>query len=413
MRLDHLTLRCFRAHAARAFDLGPGVNLFHGPNGVGKTNVLEAVHYLALTKSFVTSSDDVAVRIGCTQADIGGSFEGVRRGVFKVRLVMGQGTGKRVFVSGVPVPTLAEHVGRVPVVAMAPQDYVLTSGPPDERRRFLDGVLSQARPLYLDDRMRYGRALKQRSELLAAGRHRRYAVAGDLLDAWTDELVTLGARVVHARARALADFHTYLDAAYERLGERVEKPSLTYDGPVEVEAGATVDDVAEALRQRIAVMLPREREAGRSLVGPHRDDVTFRLGTFEVRRYASQGQHRTFGVALRLAQLFFLRELTAEAPLLLLDDLFGSLDATRTRLLTDLLTDGTLGQSLVTHPDDRLFAERLDGVEHRGFDLTASDSSLGRPMDSEEAATVGEPETPIQEPMDMGQEDAAEPESET
>ena len=371
MRLDRLTLRCFRAHAARAFDLAPGVNLFHGPNGVGKTNVLEAVHYLALTKSFLTSSDEVAVRIGCAQAEAVGAFEGEHRSAFKVRLLLGRPTGKRLFIGTLPVAALAEHVGRVPLVVMAPQDYVLTSGPPDERRRFLDNLLSQARPLYLNDRMRYGRALKQRSELLAAARSRRFALSADLLEAWTDELVALGARVVHARARALVDFHGYLDAAYDRLGERVERPSLRYDGPVEVEAGATVDEVTAALRQRVEAMLPKEREAGRSLVGPHRDDVTFRLGDLDVRRYASQGQHRTFGVAVRLAQLLFLRDLTGEMPVLLLDDLFGTLDAARTRLLVSLLTDGTVGQSLVTHPErsDLDALVDLEGDRHRAFDL--------------------------------------------
>lgn len=393
VRLLRLSVRDFRTHAARTFDLGPGVNLFHGPNGVGKTNVLEAVHYLALTKSFVASSDEVAVRVGAAQAEVTGAFEGERRGAFRVRVAIARGA-KRVFVGSVPVPTLAEHVGRVPLVVMAPQDYVLTSGPPDERRRFLDNLLSQARPLYLGDRMRYARALKQRNELLAAARSRRVALNADLLGAWTDELVSLGARVVHARARALADFHGYLDAAYDRLGERVEKPSFTYDGPVNVEPGATIDDVAEALGARVALALPRERETGRTLVGPHRDEVTFRLGTFEVRRYASQGQHRTFGIAVRLAQLLFLRDLTGEMPVLLLDDLFGTLDRARTRVLTGLLTDGTVGQSLVTHPERTDLAPLVDfgdDAPNRAFDLTRP--ADGAPI-ADEAVGTGDDEVP-------------------
>ena len=396
MRLLRLSVRDFRTHAARAFDLGPGVNLFHGPNGVGKTNVLEAVHYLALTKSFVASSDDVAIRVGAAQADVTGAFEGERRGAFKVRVVVARGA-KRVFIGSVPVPTLAEHVGRVPLVVMAPQDYVLTSGPPDERRRFLDNLLSQARPLYLGDRMRYARALKQRTELLAAARSRRVALNADLLSAWTDELVSLGARVVHARARALADFHGYLDAAYERLGERVEKPSFTYDGPVEVEPGATLDDVSAALGARVAAALPRERETGRTLVGPHRDEVTFRLGQFEVRRYASQGQHRTFGIAVRLAQLLFLRDLTGEMPILLLDDLFGTLDSARTRVLTGLLTDGTVGQSLVTHPERTDLAPLVafgDDAPNRAFGLTRS---AGDPAAEDVAAPLADSDEPEDE----------------
>jgi DNA replication and repair protein RecF len=360
VRCHRLSLHLFRAHEASTFTFAPGLNLLYGPNGVGKTNVLEALHYLALTRSFVTAQDAVAIRVGHDRAEVRGDFEGARRGAFTVRLLMGGETGKTVLVNGVAPPTLSEHVGRIPLVVLAPQDAALTAGGPEERRRFLNNLIGQARPVYLDDLLRYGRALRQRTELLQSARGRRFKLSPDLLEAWTEEVATLGARVVHARARALEGFQGYLDEAHTRLGARLETPSFTYEAPVPVEREASVDDVAEALRRRFAVVAVKEQEAGRTLVGPHRDEVTFRLGTFEVRRYASQGQHRTFGVALRLAQFFFLKALTEETPLLLLDDLFASLDSARSKLLLEFLTSETVGQSFVTHPEREAVAAHVD-----------------------------------------------------
>ena len=378
MRCLTVHLQQFRVHTDRTFAFAPGLNLLYGPNGVGKTNVLEALHYLALTKSFVASSDAYAVRRGEKMAELRGQFEGERRGVFPVRMLLGSETGKVIAHGGAPLATLAEHVGRVPLVVMAPQDYALTSEGPEERRKFLNNLLSQARPVYLDDLLRYTRALKQRNDLLFRARGRRGSLPDELLDAWTEEVATLGARVVFARRTALDAFADYLGRAYDLLDARVEVPSLRYDGAA---AGDTVEDVADDLRGRFRKAYGRERELGRSLAGPHRDEVVFSLGDFEVRRYASQGQHRTFGVALRLAQYLYLADLAGEPPILLLDDLFGTLDASRTRLLLDLLTGDAMGQVIVTHPDrgDVAAYVSFDGVRHRAIDVrdVPADPSAG------------------------------------
>ena len=393
MRCHRLQLQGFRAYDAATFHFGPGLNVLHGPNGAGKTNVLEAIHYLALARSFVTAQDAYAVRVGAKRAELRGEFESDRGGALAVRLLLGGDTGKTVTHGGAPLATLSEHVGRIPVVVMAPQDHALTAEGPEERRRFLNNLIGQARPVYLDDLLRYTRALRQRNELLASGRSRRYAVPPDLLASWTEEVARLGARLVHARAAALDRFTAYLDAAYERLGERIERPSLRYAGPVEVAEGADAERVADALRERFATALLKEREAGRTLVGPHRDEVVFRLGSFDVRRYASQGQHRTFGVALRLAQFFYLRDLTGETPLLLLDDLFGNLDPARTALLLAFLQSDEVGQSFVTQPDLAAIAPHiaLDGERNRALAVPPEDTNGA-------AATVLEGGGPVADP---------------
>lgn len=373
MRCLSVRLQHFRTHSDRTFAFAPGLTLLYGPNGAGKTNVLEALHYLALTKSFVASSDAYAIQIGQKGAELHGRFEGERRGAFAVRMLLGGETGKAVAYGGAPLATLSEHIGRIPMVVMAPQDYVLTSEGPEERRRFVNNLLSQAKPVYLDDLLRFNRALKQRNDLLARARGRRGALPDELLDAWTEEVATLGARIVLARRAALADFAGYLDQAYDRLEARVEKPALRYDGAGE---GESVEALAEDLRARFRKAYARERDLGRTLVGPHRDEIVFSLGPFEVRRYASQGQHRTFGVALRLAQYYYLADLAGEAPMLLLDDLFGTLDAARTRLLLDVFTAEGMGQVIVTHPDrgDVAAFVRFDGVRHAALDVREAEA---------------------------------------
>jgi DNA replication and repair protein RecF len=350
VRCQTLTLTNFRAHASGTFAFAGKINLLHGPNGAGKTNVLEAVHYAALTKSLLGTSDQLAVRRGADLFEVKASFA-TGEADLRVRIAYAPGGGKRVSVNGAPVERMADLVGRVPLVAMAPHDFQLTSGPPEERRRFLNNLIGQSRPAYLDDLSRYVRALRQRNELLSGAKFRRKPLSPELLSAWTGEVARLGAAVAHARARALEAFSDYVARAYELLGEAVEQPTLRYrpSGKPTQAALRDLPELESRMFDRLMESEPGDRERGRTLVGPHRDEVVFALDGLEVRRYASQGQHRTFGIALRLAQFFYLRDQTGKMPILLMDDLFGSLDAQRTHLMLELLASDEVGQSLLTH----------------------------------------------------------------
>ncbi len=351
MRCTTLALANFRAHSDQSFAFSDKINLLHGPNGAGKTNVLEAVHYAALTKSLLGTSDQLAVRRGSDLFEIKAEFASPTADL-RVRIAYAPSGGKRVSVNGAPLERMADLVGRVPLVAMAPHDYDLTAGPPEERRKFVNNLIGQSRPTYLDDLGRYVRALRQRNELLSASRYRRKPLSSDLLAAWTGETARLAAAVAHARSAALESFGEYVAQAYALLGEAVERPTLHYRpsgklDPAMLASGG--EPLATLLFDRLMEDEAGDRERGRTLVGPHRDEILFALDGLEVRRYASQGQHRTFGIALRLAQFFFLRDRTEKMPLLLLDDLFGSLDAQRTHLILELLASDEVGQSLLTN----------------------------------------------------------------
>lgn len=367
MRLRSLRLLSFRAHAETEVAFAPGLNLIYGPNGAGKTNLLEAAHYLCLSKSFLTSQDAHALRRGCPYFEVEGHFEGERRAELRARLVYVPEEGKRIFVNRAPLERLADVVGMLPVVVMAPDDQALTAGAPEERRRFLDNVLSQSRPVYLDDLLKYRRALRQRNALLYA--LRRSGADPGTLDAWTEELVALGARIIERRRRFVGEFAGFLAEAYARMEAVGEEPSITYQTAVELEEGMDEAAIAEALRATFRRLARRERERGRTLAGPHRDELVFRLAGFEVRPFASQGQHRTFALALKLAQFLYLRERLGETPLLLLDDVFGDLDPRRTAVFLRLLQSDAVGQSLVTAARREPFDEVVDfgAPEHRAL----------------------------------------------
>jgi DNA replication and repair protein RecF len=358
MILKSLRLLSFRAHAESRVAFAPKVNLIHGPNGAGKTNLLEAIHYLCLTKSFIASRDGYVLRQGCPYFEVEGRFEGERRPELRVRLVYVPGEGKRIFVNGAPLERLADIVGMLPVVAVSPEDQALTAEGPSERRKFLNNIMSQARPVYLDDLLKYKRAVKQRNALLSEIRKKPRSVDPSVMASWDAELVALGSRIVTARHRFLKEFDTFLMEAYALIEDVAEKPTIEYDTIVELPDEVDEATVAELYRDELDRVARRERERGLTLLGPHRDELIFRLNDLEVRRYASQGQHRTFGMALKLAKYFYLRDQAGELPLLLLDDVFDTLDARRTRAFLDLLETDEIGQSLITAAQRSL----LDGI---------------------------------------------------
>lgn len=360
MRLLGLRLLNVRAHANTSLTFAPKVNLIYGPNGAGKTNILEGIHYLCLAKSFIASKDTYVLRRGSAHFEVEGTFEGEQRSALRVRVAYVPEEGKRAFVNKAPLDRLAELVGLVPVVVLAPEDRALTNDGPDERRRFIDNTLSQARPVYLNDLVKYRRALKQRNALLFQLKRQRRTAGDGVLDSWNEELITLGSRLIVSRQKFVDEFAAFMGQAYALIDSIGEEPGIAYQ-TIEKDLDLTDESaVNEAFRRRLRRVQGKEVQQGRSLVGPHRDELLFTLNAFEVRRFASQGQHRTFAMALKLAKYFYLRERLNETPLLLLDDVFGDLDERRTDIFLGLLAGDDIGQSVVTGASRRIFDTLMD-----------------------------------------------------
>ena len=377
--IKSLILKHFRNHDSTEVPFGPGLNLVFGTNGAGKTNVLEAIHYVCLGKSFLTTTDRHAVRRGADFFDLTAtSVENDAPTTIRMTCVPGE--GKRLFVNGAPLERIADVLGRFPIVVHSPDDHALTAGAPEERRRFVDSTLCQFRPAYTNHLIRYRRAVRQRNALLAEIRRRRAPVSS--LDAWDHELVLHGAEIAAARSAFVREFEGYLLEAYRRLATVAETPSLTYR-PAGVERASSPHEFGQAYAARLASSRRREIESMRTLVGPHRDEFVLALDDLELRRYASQGQHRTFGMALKLGEYSYLRERCATEPVLLLDDAFAHLDDGRTAAFADLFAGVDFGQTIMTAASVEPLADVLRDRVGEGLRLIeVSDGRIADHADS-------------------------------
>ncbi len=354
MNVCSVRLRHFRNHSDSRLDFGDHINVLVGRNAQGKTSVLEALSYLSLTKSFYAASDDTVLKIGEAQFEIEGTIATASGTVHAVRCIYTGAAREKVFTINAAAPqTLGEVIGRFPIVILSPEHGAITSGAPAERRKFLDLTLSQVSRAYFDDLMEYRRVLKQRNRALTDARIRNVR-RDDLLEPWDAGLVKYGGSVIYRRRVFLEEVGRYVEEAYRQLVEHGEVPSLGYVSGGEVVGGqADPGEIAAAMRCSIEHLRQEEFKRGTSLVGPHRDDIQFLLSGKPVKDYASQGQHKTFLVALKLAEFSYVRERKLEAPIFLLDDVFSELDAERVQKILSLVSE--LGQTVLTTTDETVF----------------------------------------------------------
>lgn len=344
MHLQWLELLSWRNYEHTRLALGPGIHVLTGGNGHGKTNILEAIHYLAVGRSHRVADDRALIHAGADECLM---RAGLRDGDQhqRIEMALSRVQRNRARVDGTE---RARHdvLGRLRVVMFAPEDLVLVRGDPADRRRFLDDLLAQRRPAYRRARHEYERVLRQRNTLL---RDLRHGITDDdsALEAWSEELIRLGARIVAARLMACAALRQPVADCYAQLtGQDRDRPDLH----IALERSTGVSDsidpadepdvtaIGQELRSAVSLRQSEERERGISLVGPHRDDVVIQLNGLPVRSHASQGEAWSVALALRLASRELLRT-SGGPPVTLLDDVFAQLDEDRRRRLAAWTTD--------------------------------------------------------------------------
>src|SRR5512143_51264 len=363
MRLSTLRLLNFRNHVDTSLDFGDGTNLLLGENGQGKTNVIEAIAYLCLTKSFYASSDALAVHFGREMFEVEGSFVFAGGTPQNVRVAFSAAGGEKVFmINRKRIEPFSSVIGRYPIVICSPEHAPITSGPPAERRRFLDFVISQADSPYLQNLLEYRKVLRHRNKVLLDARIARRDAA-ELLDPWTDQLVRLAVPIMMTRAAFVDAFARFIASSYHHVVGSEEEPTIGYEPSVPLPDSASAATVEEALRTELAAQAAAELRTGTSLVGPHRDELVFRINGLDLRKFASQGQHKTYLVALKIGEFFYLQERRGETPILLLDDIFSELDDRRSAALLEYV--GALSQTFVTSTNPALMEGRTEGRDRR------------------------------------------------
>jgi DNA replication and repair protein RecF len=369
MYVQHLSVADFRSwpHVDVAFEPGPSVLV--GSNGQGKTNLLEAIAYLATLSSHRVAADAPLIRSGAERAIVQAAvISSGRQLVLEVEITAGRANKAKLNRS--PVTRPRDILGGLRTVLFAPEDLAIVRGDPAERRRFLDDVLVQRTPRLAGVRADYDRVLKQRAALLkTAGSARRAGGSGDLrtLDVWDGHLAEQGAQLLAARMELVDALRPYAEAAYAQLAPTSGQLDLSYVSSI---AGALPDDpgsipeisvLTAALLAELARVRPQEIERGVNLAGPHRDDLDLQLNELPIRGYASHGEGWSTALALRLACFELLGSDGAE-PVLILDDVFAELDTTRRDQLATVA--GKAEQVLISSAVIGDVPEQLSGARY-------------------------------------------------
>lgn len=343
MRISKLRLEQFKNYEQETFEFHERFNCLAGLNGVGKTNVLDALHYLAFTKSAFLGTDLQNILHDHQYFAIQGWFQGADD-AFDVICYQEQRKKKLIKVNKAEPERISDHIGRVPVVLTTPYDTSILREGSEVRRKFMDGTLSQFDSTFLGQLLNYQRLLKQRNATLKQSDQMMDKSLQTLLDVYDAEMVPLAIAIATRREELIRQFEPFFAESYQVIGTQHEQTQVKYLSQV-LEAG---------FQQQYQAHRRKDIMAQRTLMGCHRDDVDFLLNDRSVKKIGSQGQQKTFIVALRMAQYDFIRSQTEEKPILMMDDIFDKLDSQRILRLLELLSDDArFGQVILTdaHPD--------------------------------------------------------------
>lgn len=325
----------------------PKLNCFFGQNGMGKTNLLDAVYFLSFCKSAGNPIDSQNI---CHDADffvIQGFYEAADGTPEEIYCGMKRRQKKQFKRNKKEYTRLSDHIGFLPLVMVSPADSELIAGGSDERRRFMDVVISQYDKEYLDALIRYNKALVQRNTLLKS----EQPVEEELFLVWEEMMAQAGEVVFRKREAFIREFIPIFQSFYSFISQDREKVGLSYD------SHARDASLLEVLKESRA----RDQTMGYSLRGVHKDELNMLLGDFPIKREGSQGQNKTYLVALKLAQFDFLKRTGTTVPLLLLDDIFDKLDASRVEQIIKLVAGDSFGQIFITDTN----REHLDRILHK------------------------------------------------
>lgn len=393
MYLKKISLTHFKSYEYDTFEFSERVNCIVGENGTGKTNLLDAIYFLALTKSSISNQDALSINHDMDYMMVEGVFSmlDVRCSVFGEKVLstlkpkaqtpnienrtsnrsvgrienlitvsLQRGQKKAVLRDKKTYERISEHIGKFPVVMLSPNDTDVIRDGSEERRKFFDGIMAQLDSEYLENLLQYNRLLLQRNSLLKQFADRNYT-DDLLLDVYSDPLVEVGLKLYQFRNQFIAEFLPIFKKHYATLSDAREEVEMIYES----EVGA--ENFAQVFRKN----RQRDLAAQRTTMGVHKDDFIFEINRFTLRKFGSQGQQKSFVIAMKLAQFEMLSKQKGFPPILLLDDIFDKLDDRRIQQLIKMMVDGTFSQVFITDARPERTHQLLDnlGVEVKYFEI--------------------------------------------
>ncbi|MEY8780814.1 DNA replication/repair protein RecF [Allomuricauda sp. XS_ASV26] len=341
MFLRHLSLVNYKNFDSKTLDFDPVINCLVGDNGVGKTNVLDAIYHLCFGKSYFNPVSTQNIKHNTDFFVVEGEFEKNGR-TEKILCSFKKGTKKVIKRNGKPYEKFSEHIGFLPLVIISPSDRDLILEGSDTRRKFMDGVISQSDKVYLQNLIKYNKVVSQRNSLL------KYFAANrtfdqDTLSIYNEQLYSLGTEIHQKRVEFINSFLPIFKEQYQNISEKDEQINLAYESQLS----------NTSLLSLLESNIEKDRALQYTSVGVHKDDLNFTIAGHPIKKFGSQGQQKSFLIALKLAQFHFIKQLAGTTPILLLDDIFDKLDENRVAHIVGLVKNDNFGQIFIsdTHAD--------------------------------------------------------------
>ncbi len=358
MFLTRIILSNFKNYEALDLEFSPKINCFVGNNGVGKTNILDGIHYLSFCKSYFNSVDLQNIRHDQDFFAIHGYFDRDESNNDAISCIQKLNQKKQFKKNKKDYERLADHIGMYPLVMISPYDRDLINEGSEIRRKYLDSIISQFDKVYLDNVINYNKALYQRNALLKTFAEKNYFDA-EVIEIWDQKLSDLGKLIFKTRKKFIDDFKPLFQQYFEVISVAKEEVQIKYKSQL----------YERDLDELLAVSIYKDRQLRYTSQGIHKDDIEFFIDGYPVKKFGSQGQQKSYVIAIKLAQFEYTRKIKGYKPILLLDDVFDKLDNDRVKQLIKLVNENSFGQVFITDTNrqrvERIFFE--NDIDHRIF----------------------------------------------
>ncbi len=361
MYIHKLDIHIFRNLQNINLEFTQDINFIFGDNAQGKTNIIETIYILCLAKSFRTHDESELVPFARDTYSFDGLFMNDAAICNRVAVYYTLTQGKKIKVDNKLVTQFSKLVGKFPIVILSSDDHVITSGPPAQRRKFFNILLSQSSSLYLDDLKRYERVLKQKNKILLSPPQDQAALR-DQLEIWNSQLILAGVNIIKARMKMVNEINSHLAQYYKMITASDYTLQIHYQPCVPVNEEQNLTAVFTAM---VKAAMTKEIRRGMTLVGPHRDEFIFTISGNDLRKYGSRGEHKSALVSLKAAETVFLKKKTQTDPILLLDDLYAELDIERGARVMELFAKS--GQTIITGTSLDMATMKNMGLQDKNY----------------------------------------------